>query len=661
MSDVVIKDVPEEVQSPEALKSGDVFDFDENRRNFAGYIQKEITAVRDGEDTREFLDSVAKWRRQRIARPENKTKNYPFPNSANISPPITAQKVNTIYAKALSNFSVKRPFWSGESADPAFTKNVEALARYMNIISASPFDLNLESLNRKILYDCVSLGTEFYEVVWDYKQVTYIDDSGSSQFRTLHNGPTIIPIPIEDFFTRPYWVDLQSSPWVARRFRLTRAELSERKASGRYTDVDAIMTSPTQELSDREEIENEIQGIQATPTSDYPETELYDLYAFHAFWDVNSDGVLEDIKGVIELETGTILRVEPNTLGIRLIGRIPYQEIPGQLYGVGVCHACEFLQDEGETIHNMRVDGLRLSMLNMYVGRRGSGIRNDETVYPGKIWLVDQPDDFKPVSFPDLSGSSYQAENLVRDYADRITGANDPMSGFADQTLKSGGGAQAQMMMTQQASSILNAQLDTMEEYYAEMGRMIAVILAVNIDLVTFQGVSEEDIALIKELLAVPIEELPSKIKFKIETTDAARTESAKRENYAAFMGLYTQYSQTMLQYGQLAFTPNIPPVLSMMVQRFMVGQTDIAAKMIEFLKIGDPARFLPNMDPVDAQLRSMEGVADAGVGSRPGSGQGVGPVRAVGAQPEMGGGPMGPMAGSAGVPGGLFTGVSPS
>lgn len=658
-AEVVMQDTPEEVQSQ------GIFASEEIKNEFTAYIQKEVQSVVDGEDTAQFLEDVKKWKRQRIARPAQKTKDYPFPNSANVSPPITAQKVNTIYAKALANFSTKRPFWAGDAADVRYRDHVNALTRKMNDMSQSPFELHLDKFNRQFLYDTISLGTNFYEVSWDYEQVTYLKDAGPGQpgtpsFRVLHNGPRIHIVPIEDFITRPYWTDLQKAPWLARRFRLTHAELMERKASGRYENVDAVDGSAIEEFTDHEQADNDLLGLTGQPKSDYKETNLYDLYAFHAFWDVNGDGVLEDIKGVLHLESGTILRIEMNNLGWRLVGRVPYQEIPGWLYGLGVCHACEYLQDEGETLHNLRLDNLKWSMMNMFVGRKGSGLKADERAYPGKLWLVDQDGDLKVLPVPDLSSSSYQAEMLVRDYADRITGANDPMSGFADQTLKSGGGAQAQMVMMQQASSILNSQLDTMEEYYAEMGRMIAILMAANIDLINFDNTDPKDAELIRELLSQPTEMLPQLIKFRIETTDAARSEAAKRDNYAAFTGLYDQYTQQVLQLTQIGMSPQVPPQLQPIFLKLLVGRTRIMEKMVEFLKLGQPKEFLPYLGDLEAQIDAVEEQKEAQ--SNGATGAGAGPVEgqlgAMGPQSGMGGAPMGNMGGQPGIPGGIPPGV---
>jgi len=661
-ADLVIETTPEEV------KSQSIFQSDADRDAFKAYLQKEIKAVVEGEETAEFLETLRKWRRQRVARPENKVKNYPFPNSANISPPITAQKVNTIYAKAKANFSAKRPFWAGDTNAKGLKKAAEALANKMNKMSASPFELDLDHVNNELLYDCVSLGTIFYEVSWDYEQITYLKtspDGGSMEpaYRVLHNGPKVTPIAIEDFITRPNWVNTQRAPWVARRFRLTRAELAERKASARYENVDAIMGSPTKEFTDREVEENERQGIRTTPASDFPETEFFDLYSFHAFWDVNGDGVYEDVKGVIELETGTLLRTEINNLGLRLIGRVPYQAIPGLLYGVGICHMTEGLQDEGEMLHNQRLDNLKWSMLNMFKARRGSGINPKETVEPGKIWFVDQPEDFQALMFPDLGQSSYQAEMLVNEYADRITGANDAMSGIADDTLKSGGGAQAQMIMAQQASTILGSELETMEQYYAEMGRMIAVLMAANLDLMDFSDEDPEEVALIREILSVPIEELPTKLKFRVNATDAARSETTKRDNFGAFIGLYDSYTQVMGQLSQVAFAPpgSVPPQMAMMASKFMVGRTKILEKLIDFLKLGEARDYLPYVGDLETALLQYEEQMEAqngGIGQgagNPALGGGLGGVQ-PGAIPggDLMGGAGGPPGAPVGVPGGM-------
>jgi len=628
----IVGDSPEEIRTSETL-----FKSDTDRQTFTDFLIKEIKAVRDGAELQELKDNIQKWRRMRIARPETTTKDYPFPGSSNVSPPIMAQRVNTVYAKLLKNFSTKRPFWSGDSADAMYKPHAEALAKYLNMLSSSPFHLNLDALNRKAFYDLPSLGTQFYEVSWEYRQVPFINGE-AQDYRVVQNGPYIELIKIEDFLTRPYWDDLQRAPWLAVKFKLTWGELKEKGASGRYANVDGVLDYFIKEFSDEERAEFERQGINPEVAQDYDTTKIFDLYRFHAYWDVNGDGILEDIKGVIELESGILLRVEPNNIGWRLVGRIPFFEIPGNLYGIGLGHQLEFLQDEGETLHNMRLDNLQLAMIKMFKARRGSGIEPNETFYPGKIWFTDQPEDFGVLEFPDLSNSSYMAENLVNQYADRISGANDALAGQADMTLKSGGGAEAQKFMASMASTILDAQFDTVETYYAEMGRMLVILLAANRDLVDYSMVNEKEAELIKEVLALTPDELPFKFKFKIETTDVARSEEMRKQNFAQFMQVYNTYGQAVGQY--ITFSAQFAQVLPQAAEiylKLLVGQTHILEKMIEFFNIGDKAKFLPYVGDIEALLMQKELQREASVG------------QTVQTNPEIAGagGPVGPAMGA--------------
>ena len=606
----VVGDTPEELRTSDTL-----FKSDTERQAFSDFLVKEIKAVRDGAELQELKDNIQKWRRMRIARPETSTKDYPFPGSSNVSPPIMAQRVNTVYAKLLKNFSTKRPFWSGDSADSKYKPHAEALAKYLNMLSSSPFHLNLDAINRKAFYDLPSLGTQFYEISWEYRQVPYLNGE-SQDYRVVQNGPSIELIKIEDFLTRPYWDDLQRAPWIAIKFKLTWSELKEKGASGRYANVDQVLDYFMKEFSEEEKSEFERQGINPEVAQDCDTTKIFELYRFHAFWDTNGDGILEDIKGVIELESGTILRIEPNNIGWRLIGRIPFFEIPGNLYGIGLGHQLEFLQDEGETLHNMRLDNLQLAMIKMFKARRGSGIDPNETFYPGKIFFTDQPEDFGVLEFPDLSNSSYMAENLVNQYADRISGANDALAGQADMTLKSGGGAEAQKFMASMASTILDAQFDTVETYYAEMGRMLVILLSANKSLVDYSMVSEEEAKLIQEVLSLDSNELPFKFKFKIETTDVARSEEMRKQNFAQFMSVYNTYGTVVGQYitASAKFAQVLPQAAEIYL-KLVVGQTHILEKMIEFFNIGDKSKYLPFVGDIEALLTQREMQREASVG----------------------------------------------
>ncbi len=609
---------------------------------FIAYIKAELDGI---ESSREkYLESVKKWRRQRLARPENETKNEPFPKSANVSPPITAQRVNTVYSKVLANFSVKRPFWSGESDEVAYREHAMAISKEINGMSASPFHINLGEKNKALLYNTVSLGTQFYEVLWEFERTPNVDPTGKViGLKPKRNGLAVEDIELEDFYTRVNWTDLQRSPFCARRFYKSYAQLKELEAQMRYENVDKILGSEDQEVRAHEEELAKLEKVEISKQSSELATNMYEIVKVWATWQ-QADKSFVDWIVVFERSSGVILRAEINPLGMRPIGKIDYFRIPGMLYSVGLCHQLELLQDEGEMLHNLRLDNLRWSMLNLFIGKKDTGIKPDEPMWPGKMLLTENgPADFQAIAFPDLSRSSYDAEMLAGSYADRISAVNDAVSGFADQTLKSGGGAMAQQGMAAASSSILAAEFEMLEDSYAEMGRMFLVMLAFHKDLVDMSFLDEEERMLLQAVLEMPLENLPLRFKFRIETTDAAKTEQAKRENLLVFSQMYSQYGQEIggfvgmiVQGGQMDQALPVPTIVPFAL-KMISGKTKIMEKMIDYLEIGKPEDYLMDPTPIVDAL----GGGNAG---QPG-GTGAGAQEAAGGAPggsPVGGAPMG-------------------
>ena len=625
---------------------------------FIAYIQNELDLV---EASREkYLASVTKWRRQRLARPELEIKNEPFPKSANVSPPITAQRVNTVFAKVLANFSVKRPFWSGETDEQEYAEHAPVLSKEINGMSASPFHINLGEKNKTLLYNTVSLGTQFYEVQWEFERTPLVDPvSGKiTGLKPRKNGLAVEAIELEDFYTRVQWTDLQKAPWIAKRFYKTFQELKELESQMRYENVDKVIGNENVDVEEHEEALANLEKVSIDKTSSVEPTNMYEIIKVWGYWQ-GADKTLVDWIVVFERKTGTILRAEVNPLGMRLVGKLDYFRIPGMLYAVGLCQQLELLQDEGDMLHNLRLDNLRWTMLNLFIGKKDTGLKPDEPVWPGKMLLTENgKDDLMALTFPDLSQSSYQAEMLVGAYADRVSAVNDAVAGFADQTLKSGGGAMAQQGMAAASSSILSAEFEMLEDSYAEMGRMFLVLMSYHKDLVDMSFVSEEERPLLEAVLNLPPESLPLRFKFRIETTDAAKTEQAKRENLLVFSQMYAQYGQEIGSYvqliaqgGQMDAVLPAPTVVPFGL-KMITGKTKIMEKMIDFLDIGKPEDYLMDVEPLVAAIGAQgAGTGQGGAGQGAPQGAGMGGGGGVG----MGGAPVGaPAAGATADSGGF-------
>lgn len=612
---------------------GSVLD-DEQTRYVREFLRSEIQDVMDGNDRKDFLDKVQKWRRMARLQPEVAQKTYPWQNASNVVTPIMAQKKHVIFAKLISMFSSKRPFWDVECDDPELLPVVNALSRYMNYLASAPFHLNIDEVNRTMFDDLVLLGTQVVKVPWLFEQWQIKTDAGMAN-RVMHNGPAIVPVRLEDFLVRSYYDDIQRAPWVGFISWLTQAELKQRESSGIYENVEDVLEAYQSEMRPDLADELERRGFSTTMQNAYDETKLYPVVECYMFYDADGDGVPEDIKVWIEPSTGTVLRSENNLLGVRDAVVMTYMKVPRHYAGLGIGHLLEGLQEEGDFLHNFRADNLHLSLLPIYKRRRGSMNVKREELHPMKIIDLDDPGDLMPMVTPDLTGPTYQAEMLVRDYADRVSGANDPMSGYADPVMKSGADVSSTMFLAQQGNSILNAIYEGIEHNYGEIGQLILIQLVANKEKVDLSMMAPEDIPLIQAVLESPIETLPTTFRFKVKTTDISRTEDAKNAQLKEATAVYVQYGQQMMQLFAVMGNPQAPAEAKMFAQQMFVGGTMFAKQIMKSYKIENVDALFPDVGGQDgassASGANAGGEGGAGLGggggNAPGGAGGVPPV----------------------------------
>lgn len=591
----------------------DIFPDDATKQEVISYLSTEVLDVRDGSDRSELLTRWAKWRRQRRAKPETATRNTPWQSSANMMPPLTAQKVNTIYAKEISAFATKKPPVYVEPMNIEDADLADSMIRFFKGLAESRNGLNMQKTIQTIFYNQVSMGTEFVKVPflidqWAFKRP---GPSGTQQVTYVrHQGPAIQPIRLEDFFTRPYWKDLQRAPWIAVRWHYYKHELEQQAALGAFdpAELEKVYGQPITSFDDNALSAQETAGIGSSSLGQQEHNNEYEIYECFVFWDIDGDGIPEDIKLWIHPETQAILRSEANSLSIRDIEPVIYMDDPDSLYGVGVCEMTESLQDEVSMLHNMRLDGTNLSMLKVWLARRGLGL-SDEELSPFKVLEVDDPSsDLRILDFPDVAPSCLNGEYVAREYADKVTGASDYMAGFNDKTVGTSATAGGTMFLAQQSNSILSSILQNAELSVSNIYQMAFYQCVANKDKVDLSFLSPEDQANMQTIFSMNVEDIPTKFRFIVTATDITKTDEAQKQNYLAMSQMYSMYGEKMLQILQiLPQAQQQDPRLYTMLLKLYVGSTEFVEKMIEFFDVGNPKDYLPFTDDLKVQLRAMD------------------------------------------------------
>ena len=593
---------------------------EEQEKQIMEYLQSEIREVEEGEERGEFLERVDKWRRQREAQPEQKFKNYPWEGASNITVPVAMTNANGIFALLKSTFSRRIPFWSVLTDDPKLVDQAEALEELLSTLAESSNHMNLRKKNSNILYDLASLGTEFVKIPWVVKKLNFKKrNTATGEIETISkkikNTPDLVPIRLEDFLTRSYWgSDIQRAPWISHKLHLMKHELLERGALGIYNNVDIVLNGPSDEVDENREKSMERGGTYHTKTGD---PSVYDIYEVYFYWDVDGDGIEVDLIAWIDVVSGTFLRVEFNSLGIRPIVRMPYFERPDELYAMGTGWMIENLQDEIDTLHNMRIDGTHISMLQMFVSRRGAGLGPNEEFRPLKHIIVDDPlKDFNVVKFPDLGYGTLQAELLTKEYADRATGSADAMMGFESKTAGTRATSSGTQFLAQQGSRIFNAISESVEDAFGEIGQVVVFQIILNKDLIINELdklVSPKNVIPLMEVLNMNVEDIPTTFKFKVRTTQAEKTEDARRQSILTLFQLYSMGGEKLINLAAVIFNPQIqlPPQAKEAAMKFYIGGTKMLEQIMEFFGEDDRKSYLPYITDLEFMTEAIEAMKD--------------------------------------------------
>jgi hypothetical protein len=630
-------------------ETGNVISSEEDRKKIVDYLTTEITEVFGGKERQQMEQDWQKWRRQREARPEQRSKSFPWENASNAAVPMAMSNTQGIFALLKSSIGAKKPMWAVTSLDKADAASAEGLGALLSALAESKYHLNVRGANNTILYEVASLGTQFVKVPWVVDRWYFKRASGGGAVEAIEkiskDCPVIVPIAIEDFGTRVNWPDIQRAPWIAERSWLFEHELQQRAAQGIYfaDSVEKVLARTADEIPEAKLATMERMGL------DPGETGSYAIFECHLFWDVDGDGVPEDIKVWLDVLTGEILRSEYNDLGVRNIVRIPYVNRPGQLYGIGVGWMVEHLQDEIDALHNMRIDGTMLSMLQMYVTRRGGPVAPNEEFRPLKNIQVDNPrEDFLPVKFPDIGYGTIQAEMMAKEYADRVTGAADAMMGYESRATSARTTAAGTMFLAQQGSKMFAAIKEVTEEAYSEIGQLVTYQLVRNKErtkgLLGLLPLDKQ--AVVQQVLAMNVEDIPSRFRFRVQTADVEQSEEAKRQSKLTLVQLYTMYGREIFQIVPMIYNEQVPPPIKEVATKFFIGATKLMEDIFQSFGTRETDDYLPYIRDIEMMVQAIEAQKDLKL-------QGGSSGRAI-SQPVASGavatqGPEGPYGGAAG------------
>ena len=628
---------------------------DEDQKEIIEYLSGEVEDVLGGKERERMVKKWSTWRRISEGRSAEDEKDYPWPGASNITVPLTMTDTHGLYSLLKATYSDRSPFFTVESPSEDH-EHARVLQAALEAMSESRSHMDLRRMTNPIFYDLIRLGTQFVKVPWMLDGYTFkrTGDAGTETVtRVRRNGPAVIPIRIDDLLARPYWTDVQTMPWVGHYVHKFTYELQQDAQKGIYDSeaVEKVLAAAPTEWSEARLEEMARRGID--PSS--ADIDVRSIAETYLFWDLDGDGIPEDVKIWFHPETKTVLRVEYNDLGMRDIIRIPYINIPGQLYAIGTGWICEPLQEEMDALHNMRINAEHLHSLQMYATKTGSKLKGKMEFRPLKRFEFDNPnEDFRIIQFPGIGYENIQAEMLAREYANRATGASDYMMGFENKAIGTRSTLGGTEFLAAQGNRLFDAIAENVEEGMGEIGQVATFQLVRNkiaAKMSVMPLLPEKDWGLFEDILNVNVEDIPSKFNFRVKTTDSEKTEEMRTQQKMALFNLYSMYAEKMFQLAPILYGQNsqVPPQMKELGFTFFAGATKLMEDIFKHFDTRQTDDYLPYVEDINLLLDQVRELKEAQVGnvranSRPDGGLSGGGGSPPGGAPQQSGmaGPQG-------------------
>jgi len=353
--------------------------------------------------------------------------NYPW--QSNVWVPYSFSTVETLAPRMVA----RRPqidVMPREAADEEYAE-----------IQSKLIDFEWEAMNADdIMEDAVKsqlmYGTAIIKVFWKTETAEVVKKEPVDETfpeeeveETTFDGPEIELIDLYDFFWDPRAIDIESSRWVAHRMYRGLDHLKELQKQGVYKNISLLENAAIVSDDDQKAQRRGVLGV-AVPDSLEANEEGKQMIELIEYW--------ENDRVVTVANRSIVVRDEPNPYrhGKKPFVRIVDQSVPHEFLGIGELEPIETLQYELNDRRNQRMDNITLALNRMWKVKNGANVDEDELVSDaGGVVHTDDINGVEPLIMPDVTGSSYNEETLIKGDIQQTTGVSDFTRGVGSDAL----------------------------------------------------------------------------------------------------------------------------------------------------------------------------------------------------------------------------------
>lgn len=553
------------------------------------YLEVELTnhrAERGKLEDRWIYEEKDFW-----AEPSVGTESLPTSGFASIIIPLTAIAVEAIHARDMGQmFGLKELVTIDVSDDQAQLKTDLEKVFNHELLNSLKFREKIESPLLQITKHGTGIALVDYR---ESKTNIYKNRDGKEVKIPVYKekGTCIDGVPINDFLMPFYATDVWSAPWVGHQFRVSEYEVKQLVASGylgpdAYTELTAYYTEAG---NSNDRVLQNIRELTDTTTIWPSEITLCRIILDFDVDGNNEESTIEVIYHELSRQIVSIKYTEDRNYEKGVY--IPQEY---RWYGYGVAKQNHEFQVEVTTQHRQRLDNATIANMAMFKVKRSAAhlVKDDEPIFPGKKWFVENMDDIEPMFIGDVKASAYNNENQVVIYSQQRTGVNELTLGMPN--VGTPGTASDSLARVQESNRKFDYTYNNKKDFCNRIVHRASMSI--------FKwGPSSKDIftilpkgAQIETYFKQDLERLQNKLFFNIQLAGAKNNKILDRQTFTQLTGMVTQYwTQAMALAQQI----QDPMMVQDMAKKALRSADVIMLEILKSFDVPNPEKLIFNID----------------------------------------------------------------
>ncbi|MDX1486699.1 MAG: hypothetical protein R3268_00760 [Acidiferrobacterales bacterium] len=590
------------------------------KQTFKDWLHAEIanTEGNRGDLEAKWIDDIEQWR-SRVR--GGGVGEVPFVGASDLEFPLTAIHYDPVYSDFMTTLHAADTFWSIEGKRPETIDIAKPVQQFLALVERN--FLKMRRVNKKVFTDIIIHGTGVYKTHIRSRRRKPV--RGGELVVDSLRRPQVQPMPLQDlWFPAESWslsadAPYGASQWVAQRTFPRKEQLKERAralvAGEPFYDRSAVDKVLTWETDVEDSVRDKIyEEDQYEPWREM-RVEVFEVWAR---FDVDADGIEEDVVVQWHQDSGTILRAvhAPFDHGERPFHTADY--LPGLgLLGIGIAEQDEPFQIAASRLFNSMLDSALLANSVMLSVPAGMHISPDEPIYPGKIWQMAPGERVTAVQM----GRPYQAMlpmlQTIMQMSEQRTGANELKQGDIS-AVPSRTPADSLRRLQAEGNKRFDMALGNLREgALADIGQQtmqLLVQLSKNdpfwLELAD-SALGPADAEAVSLVLQGDVEEVSEMFGFKVTATSARVNAEQDKVDVTTLSQQLQQSWQVMLQYAQMLQDPMLMQETAASAYN---GNQELMKRLIEAFGIENPDVYVPR---TPAQMPQQPG-AQAPAGGAP-------------------------------------------